>query len=481
MKVESSLTEPSVMRAQLEAQRQAFKNESIVSFETRIDRLDRCINLIVENQQAIYAAVDQDFGGRCKSLTAMMDLYTSVSTLKNVKKHLKKWMRVEKRKSPFPMNILGARSEIHYQPKGVVGIMSPWNIPVNALFSPLADIFGAGNRAMLKPSESNPATAELMQSLFARYFSSDEVTVICGGVAESVAFSELPFDHIIFTGAGSIGKHVLQAAAKNLVPVTLELGGKSPAVVSKKAKLQDAAEKIITGKALNSGQVCLSPDYCFVPTDKLDKFVEICKETIAEQYPTVMDNPDYVSIINERHYDRLMSFLDDARGKGATIISLAPEGERWDERSKHRIPIQLIINPSDDMLVMQEELFGPILCIKSYDQLDNCIAEINSREHPLALYYFGQDKAEQARLIAETTSGGMSINDIAVHFACDDLPFGGIGPSGMGHYHGHEGFKTFSHAKSVFKQGRVNLAKLAGTLPPYGERIAKMIPSMVKK
>jgi len=481
MKVESSLTEPSVMRAQLEAQRQAFKNESIVSFETRIDRLDRCINLIVENQQAIYAAVDQDFGGRCKSLTAMMDLYTSVSTLKNVKKHLKKWMRVEKRKSPFPMNILGARSEIHYQPKGVVGIMSPWNIPVNALFSPLADIFGAGNRAMLKPSESNPATAELMQSLFARYFSSDEVTVICGGVAESVAFSELPFDHIIFTGAGSIGKHVLQAAAKNLVPVTLELGGKSPAVVSKKAKLQDAAEKIITGKALNSGQVCLSPDYCFVPTDKLDKFVEICKETIAEQYPTVMDNPDYVSIINERHYDRLMSFLDDARDKGATIIPLAPEGERWDERSKHRMPIQLIINPSDDMLVMQEELFGPILCIKSYDQLDNCIAEINSREHPLALYYFGQDKAEQARLIAETTSGGMSINDIAVHFACDDLPFGGIGPSGMGHYHGHEGFKTFSHAKSVFKQGRVNLAKLAGTLPPYGERIAKMIPSMVKK
>jgi len=481
MKVESSLTEPSVMRAQLEAQRQAFKNESIVSFETRIDRLDRCINLIVENQQAIYAAVDQDFGGRCKSLTAMMDLYTSVSTLKNVKKHLKKWMRVEKRKSPFPMNILGARSEIHYQPKGVVGIMSPWNIPVNALFSPLADIFGAGNRAMLKPSESNPATAELMQSLFARYFSSDEVTVICGGVAESVAFSELPFDHIIFTGAGSIGKHVLQAAAKNLVPVTLELGGKSPAVVSKKAKLQDAAEKIITGKALNSGQVCLSPDYCFVPTDKLDKFVEICKETIAEQYPTVMDNPDYVSIINERHYDRLMSFLDDARDKGATIIPLAPEGERWDERSKHRMPIQLIINPSDDMLVMQEELFGPILCIKSYDQLDNCIAEINSREHPLALYYFGQDKAEQARLIAETTSGGMSINDIAVHFACDDLPFGGIGPSGMGHYHGHEGFKTFSHAKSVFKQGRINLAKLAGTLPPYGERIAKMIPSMVKK
>jgi len=481
MKVESSLTEPSVMRAQLEAQRQAFKNESIVSFETRIDRLDRCINLIVENQQAIYAAVDQDFGGRCKSLTAMMDLYTSVSTLKNVKKHLKKWMRVEKRKSPFPMNILGARSEIHYQPKGVVGIMSPWNIPVNALFSPLADIFGAGNRAMLKPSESNPATAELMQSLFARYFSSDEVTVICGGVAESVAFSELPFDHIIFTGAGSIGKHVLQAAAKNLVPVTLELGGKSPAVVSKKAKLQDAAEKIITGKALNSGQVCLSPDYCFVPTDKLDKFVEICKETIAEQYPTVMDNPDYVSIINERHYDRLMSFLDDARDKGATIIPLAPEGERWDERSKHRMPIQLIINPSDDMLVMQEELFGPILCIKSYDQLDNCIAEINSREHPLALYYFGQDKAEQARLIAETTSGGMSINDIAVHFACDDLPFGGIGPSGMGHYHGHEGFKTFSHAKSVFKQGRVNLAKLAGTLPPYGDRIAKMIPSMVKK
>jgi len=481
MKVESSLTEPSVMRAQLEAQRQAFKNESIVSFETRIDRLDRCINLIVENQQAIYAAVDQDFGGRCKSLTAMMDLYTSVSTLKNVKKHLKKWMRVEKRKSPFPMNILGARSEIHYQPKGVVGIMSPWNIPVNALFSPLADIFGAGNRAMLKPSESNPATAELMQSLFARYFSSDEVTVICGGVAESVAFSELPFDHIIFTGAGSIGKHVLQAAAKNLVPVTLELGGKSPAVVSKKAKLQDAAEKIITGKALNSGQVCLSPDYCFVPTDKLDKFVEICKDTIAEQYPTVMDNPDYVSIINERHYDRLMSFLDDARDKGATIIPLAPEGERWDERSKHRMPIQLIINPSDDMLVMQEELFGPILCIKSYDQLDNCIAEINSREHPLALYYFGQDKAEQARLIAETTSGGMSINDIAVHFACDDLPFGGIGPSGMGHYHGHEGFKTFSHAKSVFKQGRINLAKLAGTLPPYGERIAKMIPSMVKK
>ncbi len=465
----------------LSAQRQAFEREGPVALQTRVDRIDRCIALIVDHQDALCAAVNEDFGCRSYRVTRMSDLFTSVSTLKFVRKNIRKWMKPERRRAPFPMNLLGARADIYYQPKGVVGIMSPWNVPINVVFSPLADVLGAGNRAMIKPSEFNPNTVALLSELFSQYFDKTEIALVSGGADIGAAFSALPLDHIIFTGAGQVGKRVMQSAAQNLTPVTLELGGKSPVIVSRSAKLEAAAEKIITGKAMNAGQVCISPDYCFVPEEQLESFVQYCQQAIASQYPTFVDNGDFVSLINERNYDRLQGYITDARAKDAPVVTLAPEGESWNVRALHRLPIHLVINPSDDMLVMQEELFGPVLCVRSYRQLDECIADINCRPRPLAMYYFGHDKVEQEHLIANTIAGGMSINDIGVHFACDDMPFGGVGASGMGHFHGREGFKTFSHAKSVFRQGFLNLPKLSGTLPPYGEKIDRMIDGMIKK
>lgn len=465
----------------LQAQRDAFRHDGTPSLETRIDRIDRCIGLIVDHKDELCEAVNEDFGCRSHHVTQLNDIFPSIASLKFVKKNLGKWMRPERRKSPFPMGLLGARSEIHYQPKGVVGIMSPWNVPVNVVFSPLADVFGAGNRAMIKPSEFNPNTVELLQKLFGEYFDETEVAICAGGADVGAAFSALPLDHIIFTGSGGVGKLVMQAAAKNLTPVTLELGGKSPVIVSKSADIAEAAEKIMTIKAMNAGQVCISPDYCFVPRTELDSFISECQKTVSEQYPTIGDNNDFVSMVNESNFDRVRSFIDDAKAKGARVITLSPSGETWDDRKRHKIPIHIIVDPGDDMIVMQEELFGPVLCIKPYDTIDACIDTINSRPRPLALYYLGKDKAEQQQVIDGTIAGGMCINDLAMHFACDDMPFGGVGASGMGHYHGREGFKTFSHAKAVFRQGPVNLPKLSGTLPPYGEKVDKLMSRMIRR
>jgi coniferyl-aldehyde dehydrogenase len=349
------------------------------------------------------------------------------------------------------------------------------------VFSPLADVLGAGNRAMVKPSEFNPNTVSLFEKLFGRYFDESEVAIIAGDSQVGAAFASLPLDHIIFTGSTGVGKLVMQAAAKNLVPVTLELGGKSPVIVSDSADIAEVAEKVMTIKAMNAGQVCVSPDYCFVSRDKLQQFVSECQKTIAEQYPAVAENADFVSMVNEGNYDRVKAYIDDATDKGANIVVLSPAGEDWDDRQRHKIPIHLIIDPSDDMQVMQEELFGPVLCVKPYDKIDDCIDAINDRPRPLAFYYLGKDKAEQQHVIDNTIAGGMCINDLAMHVACDDMPFGGVGASGMGNYHGREGFKTFSHAKAVFRQGRVNLPKLSGTLPPYGEKVDKLMSRMIQK
>ena len=474
-------TNPADLNRILQNQRGAFEREGPVALETRIDRIDRCITLIVDHQDALCAAVNEDFGVRSQRVTRMSDLFTSVNTLKFVKKNIRKWMKPERRRAPFPMNMLGARADIYYQPKGVVGIMSPWNVPINVVFSPLADVLGAGNRAMIKPSEFNSTTVALLSELVSQYFDETEIAVVSGGADIGAAFSALPLDHIIFTGAGQVGKLVMQSAAQNLTPVTLELGGKSPVIVSRTAKLEEAAEKIITGKAMNAGQVCISPDYCFVPEEQLEAFISHCQQAIATQYPTFMDNDDFVSLVNERNYDRVQGYIADARAKDARVVTLAPEGENWDDRARHRMPIHLVIDPSDDMQVMQDELFGPVLCVRPYRELEECVIDINSRPRPLAMYYFGQDKAEQEHLIANTIAGGMSINDIGVHFACDDMPFGGVGASGMGHLHGREGFKTFTHAKSVFRQGILNLPKLSGTLPPYGDKVDRMMDGMIKK
>lgn len=465
----------------LDNQRQAFRAEGHVELATRIDRLDRCIALLVDNKQAICDAVDKDFQGRSPYVTQMMDIMNSIGSLKFVKKNLKKWIKPEKRSPFMPMNFLGAKAYVKYQPKGVVGIMTPWNVPVNMIFSPLADVLGAGNRAMIKPSEFTPHTAELMRKLFAQYFEETEISIVTGGPEVGAAFSALKLDHVIFTGATSIGRLVGKAAADNMVPVTLELGGKSPVIISPSADINKAAETIITGKSMNGGQLCVSPDYCFVPQSKLETFIKRCRDVIAEQFPRIQGNPDFVACINERHYERVKGYIDEAAERGMRIVPLCPPGEEMSAPAEHKLALHLIVNPDSDLACMQDEIFGAVLNIKTYDDLDPVLEFINDRERPLALYYFGEDEAEQARVLNETISGGVSINQIAMHVACDDLPFGGIGHSGMGNYRGFDGFRTFSHARGVYREGWVNMAKLAGTLPPYGQKLDNMLDSQIKK
>lgn len=473
------VTEP--LQQLLDLQRNAFVREGEVALETRIDRLNRCIAMLVDHQTEICEAVNEDFGCRSRHVTLMTDIFTSVGSLKFVKKNLKKWMKPEKRKAPVPMNLFGATAKIHYQPKGVVGIMTPWNVPVNMIFSPLADALGAGNRVMIKPSEFTPKTAEVMQKLFREYFEDSEVSIVTGGAEVGAAFSSLAFDHLIFTGATSIGKLVMKAAAEHLTPVTLELGGKSPVIVSDSGNLEEYAEKIIAGKAMNGGQLCISPDYCFVPASRLEAFITTCKNTIKTLFPTIADNPDFVSVINERHFDRVKGYIDEAKEAGTRVVELNPANEDWSNRERHKIPLHLIIEPSDELKCMQDEIFGPILNIKTYRTLDECLEFIAKRPRPLAMYYFGKDKIEREHVLANSIAGGVTVNDIAMHVACDDMPFGGVGNSGIGNYRGFEGFRTFSHAKSVFSQGFVNLAKLAGTLPPYGEKMDNMMAQQIKK
>ncbi len=465
----------------LDNQRRAFRAEGPVALATRVDRIDRCIALLVDNKEEICEAVNKDFGCRSKYVTLMTDVMNSVGSLKFVKKNLKKWMKPEKRTPFMPMNFLGAKAHVYYQPKGVVGIMTPWNVPVNMIFSPLADVLGAGNRAMIKPSEFTPHTAEVMKKLFGQYFEQSEITVITGGPEVGAAFSSLPLDHLIFTGATSIGRLVMRAAAENMVPVTLELGGKSPVVVGEDCDIHAAAARIITGKAMNGGQLCISPDYCFVPQSRLEAFINRCKAVIAEQYPTVQENPDFVACINERHYERVKSYIDEAAENGTRVIPLCPPGEEFSSKKDHKIALHLVVNPEDQLACMQDEIFGAMLNIKTYDKLQDVIDFINARERPLALYYFGKDKAEQDKVINETHSGGVAVNAIALHVACDDLPFGGSGHSGMGNYRGRDGFRTFSHARGVYREGFVDMAKLAGTLPPYGQKVADMLEGQIKK
>jgi coniferyl-aldehyde dehydrogenase len=467
------------LTAILQFQRQAFLAEGEVHWATRINRINRCIALLVDHSDKIVETVDEDFAGRSPRFNRMLEIMGSLNSLKHVKKNLKKWMKPERRSAPMPMNLLGARARVHYQPKGVVGIMTPWNFPVNMIFSPLADALGAGNRVMVKPSEHTPLTSELMQELFARYFEETEIAICLGGADTGAAFSALPLDHLIFTGGTEIGRMVLKSAAQNMTPTTLELGGKSPVIISTSANLGDAAEKIVMGKSMNSGQACISPDYVFLPEGKVEGFARVCRNVYARMYPTVVNNPDATSIINRDHYKRIAGLLKGAREQGARIEEINPANESLSPTS-NRMPLSLVINPNQDAEITQQEIFGPLLVVYTYKNIDEVIDYINDHPRPLALYYFGRDRKERASVLSRTRSGGVSINDVMMHAACDDLPFGGIGDSGMGHYRGRDGFRTFSHARAVFHQGLANLAKLFGTLPPYGEKIDGILKSQIK-
>ncbi len=471
---------PDEMSSVLARQKAAHIRDGIPSAERREEWLDKAIDLLVTHRKALSEAMSADFGHRSMDQSDFTDIAGSIGALKHAKKHLRKWMKPEKRSTDFPLGLMGAKAQIQYQPKGVVGVISPWNFPVNLTFTPLAGVFAAGNRTMIKPSEFTEQTSELMKKLFAEYYTEEEVAVVTGGPDVGAAFSKLPFDHMIFTGATSIAHHVMRAAADNLVPLTLELGGKSPVILGESADLEKAAKRIMAGKTLNAGQICLAPDYAFVPKEKTKDFVQAATSAVETMYPSgLKDNVDYTSVVNQRHYDRLQSYLEDAKSKGAEIVEINPAGENFSQQPYHKMPPHIIIDPTDDMKVMQDEIFGPILPIKSYSGAQEAVAYVNAHPRPLGLYYFGEDSDERDYVLNNTTSGGVTVNDVIFHVAQEDLPFGGIGPSGMGSYHGVDGFREFSHRKSVYTQ--IGSELLAMVRPPYGYKYRKQVESRIKK
>jgi coniferyl-aldehyde dehydrogenase len=469
------------MQKVLDAQRQDYLAEGHVSAETRIDRLQRGIAAIAKNQDRLVEAMNADFSCRPRELSMLTDIAGSITPLKSAAKQLRKWMKPEKRKSLFPMNLLGGRSRIEYQPLGTVGIISPWNFPANLTFGPLADILAAGNRAMIKPSEFTPSVSDVMADCVREAYDEKEVAIFTGGPEVGVAFSGLAFDHLIFTGATSVARHVMAAAARNLVPVTLELGGKSPVLISRSANIKQAVSRIMLGKTMNAGQICLAPDYLMVPEEKVDEVIAEITASVSGMYPKLLDNPQYTSVVNDRHYQRLQENIADARDKGAEIIEMNPGNEDFTgQQDTYKIPPTVIKNPTDEMRVLEEEIFGPLLPIKTYRDFEETIHYVNSKPRPLAVYYFGKDGKEERTVLDRTTSGGVCLNDVIMHIMQEDLPFGGVGPAGMGSYHGYDGFKTFSHAKSIYKQAKADVAGLAGMRPPYGASTERSIKMQTK-
>jgi coniferyl-aldehyde dehydrogenase len=465
----------------LRRQKVANIREGAPSLSVRLGRLDRAIGLLIKHQNAIVAALTQDFGARAPAVSGITDVGASLGPLKHAKAHLKSWMKPEKRKtSPALLGMLGAKAEVRFQPKGVVGIISPWNFPVNLTFAPLAGVLAAGNRAMIKPSEYTPAASDLMARMFAEAFDEDEIAVFPGGPDVGQAFSDLAFDHLVFTGATSVARHVMKAAAANLVPVTLELGGKSPVILGRSADYATSAARIMAGKTMNAGQICLAPDYVMAPADQLGTFVKEATAAVTAMFPTIKDNPDYTAVIAERHFERIKGYVDDARAKGAEIVEINPAGEDFSQQEHRKIPPTQIHNPTHEMKVMQEEIFGPVLPVMTYRNVDEAIAYVNAHDRPLGLYYFGEDAEEEAKVLAHTTSGGVTVNDVIFHVAMEDLPFGGVGPSGMGSYHGVDGFREFSHRKSVYRQIKKDLGPMKALRPPYGEGVKRFLAGQLK-
>lgn len=474
-------SDASDLMALFERQRRAFADELPVSAASRRDRLTRAIAMMVDHGRRFCDAMAEDFGHRSIDQSMMTDVVGSINPLKHARKHVDRWMRPERRKVQFPLGLLGASARVDYQPKGVVGVIAPWNFPVQLVMGPIAGAFAAGNRVMVKTSEFTPRVAELFEEIAGHYFDPGELAFVSGGPDVGKAFASLPFDHLLFTGATGIGRHILHAAADSLTPVTLELGGKSPVIVGDSANIARATERIALGKLLNAGQICLAPDYLLVPEDKEAAVVEGLKTAVSTLYPTMLDNPDYTAIINDRHHQRLAGYLDDARTKGGEVVEINPANEAFGGSNTRKMPLYLVRRPTDDMAVMQEEIFGPILPIRTHRGIDSAIDYVNAHDRPLGLYYFGDNREEEARVLSRTISGGVTVNDVIFHVGMEDLPFGGIGPSGMGSYHGHDGFKTFSHAKSVYRQPAIDIAKLAGIKPPYGKAAKAAIARDFKK
>jgi coniferyl-aldehyde dehydrogenase len=459
----------------LEVQRLAFNQNPYPSWAARKAKLVKLGQAIAAHEKEFQKAISNDFGNRAVQETTLTEMLVIKAGISHALKHTKRWMRRRKVATALPYKM--GSSQIVPQPLGVVGIISPWNYPLQLAIMPLIGALGAGNRVMIKPSEFTPELSKLMKKVLATVFTDDEVYVAIGGVDVAKTFSSLPFDHLVFTGSTDVGRMVAGAAAKNLTPVTLELGGKSPVIIDDTADMELTTTRIANGKLMNAGQTCIAPDYILMAADKIDGFAKAMINKAETFYPTIAANPDYTSIISDGHYARLQDLLEDAENKGAKIHT-AGSDDKQQLANERRVPLSIVTNTAPDMRIMQEEIFGPILPIVASDSLEHALDYIGKQARPLALYWFGNDRNKRERVLIESISGGVSINEIAWQLVQENLPFGGVGPSGMGAYHGEHGFKSFSHMKGVFIQSRFSAGKML--MPPYTDKTS-MILKLMKK
>lgn len=462
---------PAGMRELFDLQRAAFARDSWPNAGQRVDRLRRLLALTRENAADFAAAISADFGQRPFEVSDFADFLVVEASVRHALRHLARWMRPQRVSTP--LHLLPARAKVLRQPLGVVGIVAPWNYPYNLALDPAVGALAAGNRVMVKPDgELTRRFAALLAERVPRYFAADELAIVTGGAEEGAAFTALPFDHLLFTGSTRVGRLVAAAAAANLTPVTLELGGKSPCIVDPSCDLARAVPRIVHGKLFNSGQTCVAPDYVLVPQPLRDAFVQAWEREAARMYPTLEDNPDYASIVSDRHYARLEQLAGDAAAQGAEIRRVNPAAEAL-PAAKRKFPPTLALGVTGAMRLMQEEIFGPLLPVVTYRSLDEAIEFVNARPRPLSLYWFGADTASRERVLARTIAGGVCVNDTLIHLAHEGLPFGGVGASGYGTYHGEAGFLTFSKQKAVLTQSRLNL--LGAFYPPYGARFRRLM------
>ena len=453
----------------LKRQRAAFQMNPMPSAGQRKGHLNQLASALKAFRHRLAEAVDMDFSGRSRDETLLAEIFPSLEGIRYAVDHVDRWMRPDRRR--VGLIFQPAQARVLYQPLGVVGVISPWNYPVYLTIGPLTGALAAGNRVMIKSSEYTPNTTQTIREMLAVGFADDHISVVTGDADVAAAFSRLDFDHLLFTGSTAVGRHVMRAAAENLTPVTLELGGKSPALVAPGYPIDTAAERIAFGKCFNAGQTCIAPDYLLCPENRLDAFVKAFSAAVARLYPTMAANPDYTAIVNKRQFNRLSGCLTDAREKGGRLVQINPSADLFSDTGK--MPMWLVLEPSSDMTVMQEEIFGPILPVVTYRRLSEAVDYVNDRPRPLALYYFDENRKRTQSVLDQTRSGGVCINDTLAHVAQDDLPFGGIGQSGMGAYHGETGFLTFSKVRPVFTRGRLNSTRLAW--PPYGRHIHRWL------
>ena len=444
--------------------REARDASAGLDYRARLDALAKLDGLLRANTAALCAALDADFRGRASQETRILEIFPALSGIAHARRSLRRWMRPERR--PTGRWFHPGRSRVLFQPLGVAGIVVPWNYPVYLAIGPATSALAAGNRVMVKMPEGTPRTSELLARLVARDFAPEVLAVANGGPELARAFVALPFDHLLFTGSTAVGRQVMRAAAENLTPVTLELGGKSPAIIGPNADFPRAVERIVFGKLVNAGQTCIAPDYALVPEERVEDFVAAASRSVAALYPSLLDNPNYSAIIDERHRARLAGYVREARDSGARVVEINPAGEDL-SRSPKMAPT-LVVAPDPALAMMREEIFGPILPVVAYRTLDEAIAFVNARARPLALYVFDHDRGAVDEVLRRTVSGGATVNKTLLHIAQEELPFGGVGPSGMGEYHGRAGFETFSKRKSVFVASRLSALKLLR--PPYGPR-----------